>query len=82
MKWNHRVVRVKDGDEYMLLLAEVYYNDDGTPSGYSECFMHSETKAGLVELTDRLAQAVERPIINAEDMKRKDTDDDETSCVG
>lgn len=35
MTWNHRVVRVPDGDEHILLLCEVFY-DNGKPVGRNE----------------------------------------------
>lgn len=77
MNWNHRVVRVKDGDETFLMLAEVYYNDDGTPSGYSECFMHGDDMGELRQLVNRLADAVTHPILDAKDMVHKPSADDE-----
>lgn len=77
MDWNHRVVRVKDGDETFLMLAEVYYNDDGTPSGYSECFMHGDDMGELRQLVNRLADAVTHPVIDASEMKHKPSADDE-----
>ena len=32
--WNHRLV--KDVESGRLAIHEVYYNDDGTPTGYTE----------------------------------------------
>lgn len=69
MDWNHRVVRVTSGDETYLMLAEVYYNDDGTPSGYSECFIHGDDLGELRQLVNRLADAVTHPILDEKDMK-------------
>lgn len=69
MNWNHRVVRVMDCiDEqgtahYKLILAEVYYNDDGTPSGYSECFMHGDELGDLRQLVNRLGDALNKDIV-------------------
>lgn len=77
MNWNHRVVRVFDHlDEnglahYTLTFAEVYYNDDGTPMGHSECFMHGDDLGELRQLVNRLADAVTHPILDEREMKDK-----------
>lgn len=34
MAWNHRLIRMKDGS---IIMAEVYYDEDGSPSMYSDC---------------------------------------------
>lgn len=85
MNWNHRVVRVFDHlDEngiahYTLMFAEVYYNDDGTPMGHAECFMHGDDIGDLRQLVNRLADAVTHPILDEREMKDKrvpDSDED------
>lgn len=84
MNWNHRVVRVTsrfgDETETLYMLAEVFYNDDGTPAGYTKPFMQGESKIELVQLVDRLAAAIEQPVLNGEDMKWVDNEeyDEET----
>lgn len=64
MKWNHRIVRVKDGDKHLLVFAEVYYNAKGKPTGYTEPFMCSEELGGLRQLVNRLGDAINHDIID------------------
>lgn len=64
--WNHRVVRFIDTDnEAKLTMAEVHYKDD-KPYGWSDPFFSSETLDGLIELCERFALALGKPILNAE----------------
>jgi hypothetical protein len=67
MKWNHRVVFIKAGDETisedMLTLAEVYYSDEGKPHSYSEPFVISETLDGIKELVTRFEEATKQPVL-------------------
>lgn len=77
MYWNHRVVRVTSGDETYLMLAEVHYNDDGSPMGYGECFMIGDDIGELRQLVNRLADAVTHPVLEASEMKHvPDSDED------
>lgn len=78
MDWNHRIIRFKhEGIEDMLLVAEVFYNEDGTPCGYTEPFMMSETIEGLTELLNQMHLARLQPILNEWDFVDKRPKDDE-----
>jgi hypothetical protein len=66
--WNHRVVKMDD-EEGTLLLAEVFYDEDGNPLGYHEPFMSSDTIEGLQELITRLSDALEEPVLDVATMK-------------
>jgi hypothetical protein len=35
MSWNYRRMRVKDGDDFVFAVYEVYYDPDGKPTGWS-----------------------------------------------
>lgn len=78
MDWNHRVVRVLDyideqgNPHYTLTFAEVYYNDDGTPMGHAECFMHGDDLGGLRQLVNRLGDAINQEILEEKDMRHVD----------
>lgn len=67
MSWNHRVVRLNDEDG-TLILAEVFYNENDKPVGYTEPFMSSETMDGLRLLVARLGDALDEPVLDADDM--------------
>jgi hypothetical protein len=68
MKWNHRVVDLsaENNGEPMFGFREVSYSDDGTPDGYGEPFMISETMDGLKELIERLQKALAEPVVKLE----------------
>lgn len=62
--WNHRVVKMDDEDG-TLLFAEVFYDEEGKPMGYTEPFMGSETMEGLAETLTRLLNAMNEPVLDA-----------------
>ena len=81
MKWNHRVIRIKDDDQeggYRYEFAEVLYKDDGSLMGYADAFMFSETLDGLQELADRLAEATTKPVIDREEFGPLEDESDES----
>ena len=67
MHWNHRVVRLTEPEE-ILFFAEVFYDDDGKPTGYTEIFLGSETKRGLRKLVERLDDALKQPVLDDVDI--------------
>ena len=67
MSWNHRVVKLNDEDG-MLILAEVFYDENDKPTGYTDPFLCSETMGGLKLLVDRLNAALSKPVLDADDM--------------
>jgi hypothetical protein len=79
MFWNHRVVKITEGDETQFVLAEVYYRDDTKlPFAYSEPFMCGEHVSMLVETVERFKKATEQPILNyPEDFDLSEQDEDE-----
>lgn len=67
MNWNHRVVRFKDENVeggYRYEFREVFYNDEGEKTGYSNVFMWSEDVAGTQELAERLLKATTQPVLD------------------
>lgn len=70
MVWNHRVIRFKDKSidgGYRYEFKEVFYNEDGEKTGYSDVFLWSEDIHGMQELADRLLLAVtKKPIDESE----------------
>lgn len=67
MTWNHRVVMEIDGDtgEPWFAICEVYYNGDGETCGYCAPCTGAETLEGLKIQVRRLAEALDKPILNA-----------------
>lgn len=77
MNWNHRVVRFKDENVeggYRHEFKEVFYNDDGELTGYTDVFMWSEDIAGMQELGDRLLKASALPVLDESDFPSFDED--------
>lgn len=74
MSWNHRVVRFNDeemGEYYEI--KEVFYDKDGSLSGYSDATILSESFEGLHEQIDMFKSATAKPVINEADFfKPKD----------
>jgi len=66
MIWNHRLVRIADGEETLLHLCEVFYNDGGQPTGHSNPFLCGDTVEEMEELVRRMGVAVSRPVLNDE----------------
>ena len=69
MNWNHRVVRFKNENVeggYRYEFKEVFYNDDGEKTGYSDVFLWSEDIFGMQELAERLMVASARSPIAEE----------------
>lgn len=73
MTWNHRVVDLtkENGGEELYAIQEVYYDEGDTPMGYCAPSMVSETMAGLVEILERMAEALNQPVLKPEDFKKE-----------
>lgn len=65
MTWNHRVVRFNDEEmgEYFEI-KEVFYDKDGSLSGFSEATIMSDSFEGLHEQIEWFKTATSKPIIN------------------
>lgn len=77
MYWNHRIVRKKDGDETILMFAEVYYQNGKTkPYAYSDPFMFGDSVEDMVALAKHLLAAAMKPVLehNEFDWEAYDTD--------
>lgn len=67
LQWNLRMVEVQDGAEVVLMLSEVFYNEDGKP------FLHCRAKicgATLVDVDFILAcarAATKKPVLRPSD---------------
>jgi hypothetical protein len=73
MHWNHRVVEFDDtgdGNGKHWEVCEVYYNNDGTPMGYTEAkvrWYEVDGPNGRYELMERINKAMAQPIIKRSD---------------
>jgi hypothetical protein len=70
MHWNHRVLKevtetLFGQPETTYRFVEVYYEDDGTPSSYSEPFLLGDNIEELQSLAARLAKACDQPVLDA-----------------
>lgn len=70
MKWNYRMVEFRDPtdpDNLITEICEVYYDDNGKPTGYAKASIMAE--GSTVELkreVERITQAFKRPIIDGD----------------
>jgi predicted secreted protein len=66
MTWNHRVLRHIDawGDEFVTF-AEVFYDDNGKPEGYSTVCMVGDNIEEIREIANRLLKAADQPVLDA-----------------
>lgn len=61
MYWNHRLVHMNEGaGEPWVEVQEVYYNEDGSISGYSKPCLGSEYPGRVVELLQRMIDDIKR----------------------
>lgn len=77
MNWNHRVVRFKDENVdggYRYEFKEVFYNDDGEKTGYSDVFLWSEDIFGMQELAEHLQIATTKKPIDESEFPSFDED--------
>ena len=86
MYWNNRIVKetikyLHDGKEmveHYYEVSEVYYNDEGEPCGYCRATIGGETFAEAKEVYERLAEAFNNPVFDAEtDFNNKFNEDEE-----
>lgn len=66
MSWNYRVVRFDSEEEYYEI-KEVFYNDKGEPTGYSDAVCGAETYDGLFKCMELMQSAHSKPVLNDED---------------
>jgi len=72
--WNYRIVKQDAGlsvnnvgelvPSAIYLMAEVYYNDDGTPTGWCEACPHGEDVYELRQDYKMMKEALSKPILD------------------
>lgn len=70
MTWNHRVMRhVAPSGEEFFAIHEVFYDDDGTPKGYTAdaISVSGEDMDSLRWVLLRMIAATDKPILTPED---------------
>jgi len=86
MYWNNRVVRTLSRYEHegqavaepYFEISEVFYNDKGQPCGYTSTSIGGETPEEMREVYERMAEAFEHPVLDAEtDFNNKFEEDEE-----
>lgn len=72
MYWNHRVVNCpsQNGGDDLFQFQEVFYDDDGKPSGFSDAFMCGNTPEELKVLLGRLTEALAKPALHENDFEK------------
>ena len=83
MYWNHRVVKIVEPAETVLMIAEVYYNSDtNRPFGYAGAAVIGDTLDEIHETVQRFEKASKQPILSyPEDFDLSEQDDDEDDEV-
>lgn len=63
--WNYRIMAREYDEDFYLGVYEVYYDDDGTPNGYSTdpITIGSETKKGVCWVVNRIKDSTRKPIL-------------------
>ena len=77
MNWNHRIVDMshENGGDPWFEIKEVYYEDDGEISGYTNVCSGDETLEGLIFCLERmLADVKGKRVINGVTLKEKQND--------
>ena len=71
MYWNHRVVDMSAENEGNPLfgIREVYYEDNGIPTGHGEPSVMSDTMEGLKWVVDQMKEALDQPVLTPKDFK-------------
>ena len=85
MYWNNRIVKetikyLHDGVEmveHYYEVSEVYYNDKEEPCGYCKATVGGETFAEAKEVYERMAEAFNNPVLDAETDFNHKFDDEE-----
>jgi hypothetical protein len=69
MNWDYRILAYKQGEEILLQIHEVYYNEDGIPNGYTESpvSVGSETIKGITWTLNKMLECRTKPILWAGD---------------
>jgi hypothetical protein len=73
MSWNHRILAHKDGDDWYFQIHEVYYDEKGQPSSYTEngVSIGSENIEGISWVLDKMKECVNKPILSVDDFPRE-----------
>lgn len=71
MSWNYRLIRMGEGDNAILEMTEVYYDEQGAPNGWSSvpARVAGDTKEDVMFVIDKMTKAVEKPILVEVDKK-------------
>lgn len=79
MYWNHRVVKVGEGEDTAYVLAEVFY-DEATdkPMCWADSALVGDTPEELSEVVSRLAEALKTPVLDGAGMDNMNYDAEET----
>lgn len=60
MTWNHRIIKYLDG---LMVVAEVYYDDDGRPTAYCRASVDGDTIEELWAVLEQHREALNKPVL-------------------
>lgn len=68
MTWNYRLVHESEFELDKVMLQEVFYNQDGSPSEYGDCFrVQGETLEEVQEIFNRMSLDFKKPVLTKKD---------------
>ncbi len=74
MTWNYRIIEFQTGDETHRAIHEVYYDDDGKPTGYADnpasVWWHVDEEEGAPNrILERMQEALAKPVLTEKDFR-------------
>jgi len=65
MHWNYRLIDLshENGSEPWVEIQEVFYEDDGTPSGYCAATLGSESTVTMRQTLEWMMLALDKPVL-------------------
>jgi len=69
MRWNHRILAHKQGEEIYLQIHEVYYDKEGIPDGYTanSISVGGESLKAITWTLNKMKECRKKPILWAGD---------------
>jgi len=67
--WNFRVLAHKEGEDVLLQIHRVYYDEQNKPVAYSEkgVEVYSESVEGIEWVLNKMKECLTKPILSAKD---------------
>jgi hypothetical protein len=78
MHWNHRIVKVGEGEDTCYMFAEVFYDDESKkPTGWTEAAIVGNSLDDMKWAVEKLAEALTHPVLNASELDDYNEEEEE-----